>query len=88
MDVSHLQNFEGSITEQGKLLLHGPLLYTEIDSNNDNARKIQVDKWKKVQVFLFDKNIILSEIVGEKTQFTDPTYIYKTYIQVSESSDS
>lgn len=80
MDVGRLQKFEGKITAQGKLLLHGPLLCTEVDSNNGNP-SIQY-KPKELQVFLFEQNIILSEIVGKKTQFTNPAYIYKTHIQV------
>ncbi len=84
MDVSRLQNFEGKITDQGKLLLLGPLLCTEVDSNNDDTRIVY--KLKELQVFLFEKNIILSEIVGKKTQFTDPVYIYKTYIQVYKTT--
>lgn len=80
MDVGRLQKFEGKITAQGKLLLHGPLLCTEVDSNNGNASIVY--KPKELQVFLFEQNIILSEIVGKKTQFTNPAYIYKTHIQV------
>lgn len=80
MDVGRLQKFEGKITAQGKLLLHGPLLCTEVDSNNGNPSIVY--KPKELQVFLFEQNIILSEIVGKKTQFTNPAYIYKTHIQV------
>lgn len=79
MDVGRLQKFEGKITAQGKLLLHGPLLCTEVDSNNGNP---SICKPKELQVFLFEQNIILSDIVGKKTQFTNPAYIYKTHIQV------
>ncbi|XP_037034473.1 kalirin isoform X5 [Bradysia coprophila] len=82
MDVGRLQKFEGKITAQGKLLLHGPLLCTEVDSNNGNPSI--VCKPKELQVFLFEQNIILSEIVGKKTQFTNPAYIYKTHIQINK----
>jgi len=34
-------------------------------------------------VFLFEQNIIFSEAVGKKTQFTNPVYIHKAHIQVS-----
>lgn len=37
------------------------------------------------QVFLFEQNIIFSEAVGKKTQFTNPAYIYKAHIQVINS---
>lgn len=80
MDVSLLQNFDYKITAQDKLLHRGPLLCTEIDSNTKNARIVY--KLKELQVFLFEKNIILSEMVGKQTQFTSPTYIYKAHIQV------
>lgn len=39
-------------------------------------------KAKELQVFLFEQNIIFSEAVGKKTQFSDPMYIYKAHIQV------
>ena len=34
-------------------------------------------------MFLFEQNIIFSEAVGKKTQFTNPVYIHKAHIQVS-----
>jgi len=66
--------FQGKITAQGKLLLHGPLLVSEISNVSTRGRE-----W---QVFLFEQNIIFSETVGKKTQFTNPVYIYKAHIQV------
>lgn len=81
MDVGRLQKFEGKITAQGKLLLHGPLLCTEgpiaADRNINNLTKP-----RELHVFLFEQNIIFSEIVGKKTQFTSPSYIYKAHVQV------
>lgn len=85
MDVGRLQKFEGKITAQGKLLLHGPLLCTEGASNIDRNSSIVV-KPRELQVFLFEQNIIFSDIVGKKTQFTNPSYIYKNHIQVSQLS--
>lgn len=82
MDVGRLQKFEGKITAQGKLLLHGPLMCTENSSNSDRNSSI-VPKPKELQVFLFEQNIIFSEIVGKKTQFTNPSYIYKAHVQVN-----
>lgn len=81
MDVGRLQKFEGKITAQGKLLLHGPLLCTEGASLTDRQTN-QLVKPRELQVFLFEQNIIFSEIVGKKTQFTNPSYIYKTHVQV------
>ncbi len=40
-------------------------------------------KGKELQVFFFDQNIIFSEAVGKKTQFSNPVYIYKAHVQVS-----
>ncbi|XP_060832863.1 triple functional domain protein isoform X3 [Bombus pascuorum] len=77
MDVARLQGFDGKITAQGKLLLHGPLLVSEFSSNLPSKEK----EW---QVFLFEQNIIFSEAVGKKTQFTNPVYIYKAHIQVNK----
>ncbi|XP_058808184.1 triple functional domain protein-like isoform X3 [Phymastichus coffea] len=76
MDVGRLQGFDGKITAQGKLLLHGPLMVAELTSLPSRGRE-----W---QVFLFEQNIIFSEAVGKKTQFTSPAYIYKAHIQVNK----
>nr|XP_050856802.1 kalirin isoform X4 [Vespula vulgaris] len=78
MDVGRLQGFDGKITAQGKLLLHGPLLVSEISS--------MPTRGKEWHVFLFEQNIIFSEAVGKKTQFTNPAYIYKAHIQVNKMS--
>lgn len=82
MDVGRLQKFEGKITAQGKLLLHGPLLCTEGAGAGTDRNTNLVIKPRELQVFLFEQNIIFSEIVGKKTQFTNPSYIYKTHVQV------
>ncbi|KAL0280126.1 UNVERIFIED_CONTAM: hypothetical protein PYX00_001517 [Menopon gallinae] len=81
MHVGRLQGFDGKITAQGKLLLHGPLMCSEgIPPQAAGA------KAKELQVFLFEQNIIFSEAVGKKTQFIDPMYIYKAHIQVNKMS--
>ena len=67
---------QGKITAQGKLLLHGTLMCSE------NTVSAVGAKAKELQVFLFEQNVIFSEAVGKKTQFTDPMYIYKAHIQV------
>ncbi|XP_055630894.1 triple functional domain protein [Toxorhynchites rutilus septentrionalis] len=83
MDVGRLQKFEGKITAQGKLLLHGPLYCVEGASNSDK-NSYNSQKSKELHVFLFEQNIIFAEIVGKKTQFTSPNYIYKAQIQVNK----
>lgn len=82
MDVGRLQKFEGKITAQGNLLLHGPLLCTE--TNNAERNASVAIKPRELQVFLFQQSIIFSEIVGKKTQFMNPNYVYKNHIQVND----
>lgn len=82
MDVGRLQKFEGKITAQGKLLLHGTLSCLECINSERNTSSIP--KPKDIQVFLFEQNIIFSDIVGKRTQFTNPSYIYKAHIQVNK----
>ncbi|OXU29114.1 hypothetical protein TSAR_004898 [Trichomalopsis sarcophagae] len=80
MDVGRLQGFDGKITAQGKLLLHGPLMVAELSPLPSRGRE-----W---QVFLFEQNIIFSEAVGKKTQFTNPAYIYKAHIQCKKKQSN
>ncbi|RZF34081.1 hypothetical protein LSTR_LSTR011651 [Laodelphax striatellus] len=80
MNVSRLQGFDGKITAQGKLLLHGPLNCFEGTGPSPTV------KAKELRVFLFEQSIIFSEALGKKTQFTDPVYIYKNHIQVNKMS--
>jgi len=64
MMVGRLQGFDGKITAQGKLLLHGQLYCcTELGKK----------EFKEFQVFLFEQAIIFSEIVGKRTQFISPS---------------
>ncbi|XP_049828356.1 kalirin isoform X4 [Schistocerca gregaria] len=79
MDVGRLQGFDGKITAQGKLLLHGPLVCCEGNSAFNF-------KGKELHVFFFEQNVIFSEAVGKKTQFSNPVYIYKAHIQVNKMS--
>nr|CAI5847113.1 unnamed protein product [Callosobruchus analis] len=81
MDVGRLQGFEGKITAQGKLLFHGILTVSDLPGLNPI-----VGKNKDLHVFFFEQSIIFSEVVGKKTQFTSPQYIYKAHIQVNKMS--
>ncbi|XP_052122184.1 kalirin isoform X6 [Frankliniella occidentalis] len=78
MDVGRLQGFDGKITAQGKLLMHGPLTCYEGLSALMNVKS------KELQIFLFEQTMIFSEAVGKKTQFTNPVYIHKAHIQVNK----
>jgi hypothetical protein len=83
MDVGRLQNFEGNITSQGKLLLHDKFLCIEGNTNEKNNAG-GTKKAKDCQVFLFDQSIIFSDITGKKTRFVNPSYLYKTHLQVNQ----
>ena len=41
-------------------------------------------KLKPFTVFLFEQIMIFSEVVGKKTQFTSPVYLYKAHFLVRE----
>lgn len=72
---------QGKITAQGKLLLHGQLYCsTELS-------RLPSKEFKELQVFLFEQAIIFSEIVGKRTQFIQPVFIYKAHIQVAPFSE-
>ncbi|XP_055846907.1 triple functional domain protein isoform X2 [Episyrphus balteatus] len=83
MVVRRLQKFEGKITAQGKLLLHGPLWCVE-EQKNVERNATMVQKPRELQVFLFEQSIILADIVGKKTQFTSPSYVYRSHLQVNK----
>ncbi|CAG9857602.1 unnamed protein product [Phyllotreta striolata] len=80
MDVGRLQGFEGKITAQGNLLMHGMLICSDLPGQNPPL----LGKNKELHVFFFEQTIIFSEVVGKKTQFTSPQYIYKAHLQVSD----
>lgn len=83
MVVRRLQKFEGKITAQGKLLLHGSLWCVE-EQKNAERNATMVQKPRELQVFLFEQSIILADIVGKKTQFTSPSYVYRSHFQVNK----
>lgn len=70
MNVGRLQGFEGKITAQGKLLLQGLLLVSEVRESLINAGSISNLKLKERQVFLFEQIIILSEPVGASSSLS------------------
>ena len=77
-------DLQGKITAQGKLLLHGQLYCsTELGKQQQAAKE-----FKELQVFLFEQAIIFSEVVGKRTQFIQPVFIYKAHIQVNWNSAS
>lgn len=86
MMVSRLQNFDGKISAQGKLLQQGLLMVADVIMNNDFNLNYTSIKLKERQVFLFEQIIIFSESVGQKTQFSNPNYLYKNHLQVNKMS--
>ncbi|XP_030386253.1 rho guanine nucleotide exchange factor 25-like isoform X3 [Scaptodrosophila lebanonensis] len=69
-----LQDFDGEITAQGNLILQGPLTCV-----NDATQK-----QRELQVFLFQQIIIFADIEKVKTQFSNPTFKYRSHIQVNK----
>ncbi|OTF69557.1 RhoGEF-like protein [Euroglyphus maynei] len=86
MMVSRLQNFDGKISAQGKLLQQGQLLVADVVLHYGTNLNLQTIKLKERQVFLFEQIIIFSEQVGQKTQFSNPNYLYKNHLQVNKMS--
>lgn len=58
--------------------MHGPLMCVDV-----SLPETMSGKAKDLQVFMFEQSIIFSEAFGKKTQFTSPSYNYKTHIQVN-----
>ncbi|KAI2803184.1 hypothetical protein BLOT_007307 [Blomia tropicalis] len=85
MTVSRLQNFDGKISAQGKLLQQGMLMVADVLMSNNNLN-FNTIKLKERQTFLFEQIIIFSETVGQKTQFSNPNYLYKNHLQVNKMS--
>ncbi|XP_013112529.1 triple functional domain protein [Stomoxys calcitrans] len=78
MVLRSLKNFDGNITAQGKLLIHGPLSCLE------NGKNVTERKYRELHVFLFDQGIFFTERQNSKIQFSAPTYIYRSHIQVNK----
>lgn len=85
MSVSRLQGFDGKITAQGKLILQGLLMVSDCREELNEA-VVSMIKLKERQVFLFEQILIFSEVIGHKTQFSIPSYIYKNHLQVNKMS--
>lgn len=82
MNVGRLQGYEGKLTAQGRLLKQGVLQVAETKELL-NAAVVANCKFRERQVFLFEQIIIFSEPVGQKTQFSNPVYVYKAHLQVN-----
>ncbi|MFH4975399.1 hypothetical protein AB6A40_002108 [Gnathostoma spinigerum] len=77
MQVGRLQNFDGNLNAQGKLIFQGTL------SISDNGLS-QPFKGKDRRVFLFEQSAIIADCIMPKKEFGNPTYIFKNQIMVNK----
>ena len=85
MMVSRLENFDGKISAQGKLLQQGLLMVADVPISDGGINlNFTSIKLKERQVFLFEQIIIFSEAIGQKTKFSYPSYIYKCQLLVNK----
>jgi hypothetical protein len=82
ISVGRLQNFDDVISH-GNLLMQGTLYCMECTDINIKAKTMLSPK--EMQVFLFQQVMIFADIVGRRTQFCEPSYIYKSHLLVSDS---
>lgn len=76
-------SLQGKITAQGKLLHRGPLNALDTFSSPPQNGP---PKMKPFTCFLFEQIMIFSEMVGKKTQFTSPVYVYKAHFLVRSNA--
>uniref|UniRef100_A0A0N4ZES8 DH domain-containing protein n=1 Tax=Parastrongyloides trichosuri TaxID=131310 RepID=A0A0N4ZES8_PARTI len=77
MQVGRLQNFDGNLNAQGKLLFHGTLQISE-------SLPGQPFKGKDRRIFLFEQSAIIADCIMPKKEFGNPTYIFKNQIMVNK----
>ncbi|XP_073837219.1 trio Rho guanine nucleotide exchange factor [Musca autumnalis] len=78
MELRRLKNFDGNLTAQGKLLLHGLLTCLE------QGKNVTDRKARELYVFLFDQGIFFTERHNAKGPFASPTYIYRSHMQLNK----
>ncbi|KAK6060191.1 hypothetical protein COOONC_02155 [Cooperia oncophora] len=77
MQVGRLQNFDGSLNAQGKLLYQGTLPIS--DSQGGTSQKA-----KDRRIFLFEQSVIIADHIPPKKDFGNPIYIFKNQIMVNK----
>uniref|UniRef100_A0A1I7YXS5 Rho guanine nucleotide exchange factor 25 n=1 Tax=Steinernema glaseri TaxID=37863 RepID=A0A1I7YXS5_9BILA len=77
MQVGRLQNFDGNLNAQGKLIFQGTIQIS------DNAPS-QPFKGKDRRIFLFEQSAIIADCILPKKEFGNPTYIFKNQIMVNK----
>uniref|UniRef100_A0A915CLG7 PH domain-containing protein n=1 Tax=Ditylenchus dipsaci TaxID=166011 RepID=A0A915CLG7_9BILA len=77
MQVGRLQNFEGNLNAQGRLLFQGTL---QISDGGPN----QPFRGKERRVFLFEQSAIIADCIPPRKEYGNPTYIFKNQIMVNK----
>nr|AVV64040.1 Bm4418 [Anisakis simplex] len=77
MQVGRLQNFDGNLSAQGKLIFQGTLAIS------DNTPS-QPFKGKDRRIFLFEQSAIIADCILPRKEFGNPTYIFKNQIMVNK----
>jgi len=77
IQVGRLQNFDGNLNAQGKLLFQGKL---QISDNPPN----QPFKGKDGRVFLFEQSCIIADDIPPKKELGYHTYLFKHQIMVNK----
>ncbi|CAO4361588.1 unnamed protein product [Caenorhabditis nigoni] len=77
MQVGRLQNFDGNLGAQGRLIHQGTLQISESVAGN-------TQKPKDRRIFLFEQSAIIADHIPPKKEFGNPTYIFKNQIMVNK----
>ncbi|CAI4221313.1 unnamed protein product [Auanema sp. JU1783] len=77
MQVGRLQNFDGNLNAQGRLIHQGTLSIAEQCGNNTQRAKDR-------RIFLFEQSAIIADHIPPKKEFGNPTYIFKNQIMVNK----
>ncbi|XP_069371898.1 triple functional domain protein isoform X8 [Paralichthys olivaceus] len=76
MNVGRLQEFDGKIVAQGRLLLQDTFMVSDPEGS-------LIGRMKERRVFLFEQLVIFSEPLDKKKGFSLPGFLYKNSIKVS-----
>ncbi|XP_053302426.1 triple functional domain protein isoform X2 [Pleuronectes platessa] len=76
MNVGRLQDFDGKIVAQGRLLLQDTFMVSDPEDS-------LIGRMKERRVFLFEQLVIFSEPLDKKKGFSLPGFLYKNSIKVS-----
>lgn len=65
----------------GKLLKHGSISCADVSNSTD-----KYDKLKSFHLYVFQQMILFCEETSKRNSFTQPVYIYKGHIHVSDDT--